>query len=93
MEEVDGYNNVLFYTCVSGSRTLIALSYLSEDYDMVQVYKMSDYNDKSYGLLISQVGISPNPKEKYISITENAAGGIKERLEKMVWKAGSITYF
>jgi hypothetical protein len=34
---------------------------------------------KSYGLLISQVGIQ-TPKEKYISmlITENAAGGIKE---------------
>jgi hypothetical protein len=35
---------------------------------------------KSYGLLISQVGIYQTPKEKYISmlITENAAGGIKE---------------
>jgi hypothetical protein len=36
---------------------------------------------KSYGLLISQVGIQyQTPKEKYISmlITENAAGGIKE---------------
>jgi hypothetical protein len=58
--EVDGYNNVLFYTANDeqmDQRTLSALSYLSRGYDMVQVYnKMSDYNDKSYGLL-SQVGI------------------------------------
>jgi hypothetical protein len=59
--EVDSYNNVLFYTANDeqmDQRTLSALSYLSRGYDMVQVYnKMSDYNDKSYGLLISQVGI------------------------------------
>jgi hypothetical protein len=58
--EVDSYNNV-FYTANDeqmDQRTLSALSYLSRGYDMVQVYnKMSDYNDKSYGLLISQVGI------------------------------------
>jgi hypothetical protein len=62
-------------------RTLSALSYLSRGYDMVQVYnKMSDYNDKSYGLLISQVGIQYTKHLRYISmlITENAAGGIKE---------------
>jgi hypothetical protein len=47
---------------------------------MVQVYnKMSDYNDKSYGLLISQVGIQyQTPKDISVLITENAAGGIKE---------------
>jgi hypothetical protein len=58
--EVDSYNNVLFYANDEqmDQRTLSALSYLSRGYDMVQVYnKMSDYNDKSYGLLISQVGI------------------------------------
>jgi hypothetical protein len=83
--EVDSYNNVLFYTANDeqmDQRTLSALSHLSRGYDMVQVYnKMSDYNDKSYGLLISQVGtVYQTPKEKYISmlITENAAGGIKE---------------
>jgi hypothetical protein len=57
---VDSYNNVLFYANDEqmDQRTLSALSYLSRGYDMVQVYnKMSDYNDKSYGLLISQVGI------------------------------------
>jgi hypothetical protein len=58
---VDSYNNVLFYTANDeqmDQRTLSALSYLSRGYDMVQVYnKMSDYNDKDYGLLISQVGI------------------------------------
>jgi hypothetical protein len=52
--EVDSYNNVLFYTANDeqmDQRTLSALSYLSRGYDMVQVYnKMSDYNDKSYGL-------------------------------------------
>jgi hypothetical protein len=52
---VDSYN-VLFYTANDeqmDQRTLSALSYLSRGYDMVQVYnKMSDYNDKSYGLLI-----------------------------------------
>jgi hypothetical protein len=49
-EEVDSYNNVLFYTANDeqmDQRTLSALSYLSRGYDMVQVYnKMSDYNDK-----------------------------------------------
>jgi hypothetical protein len=63
-------------------RTLSALSYLSRGYDMVQVYnKMSDYNDKSYGLLISQVGIqyTKHPRRNIsMLITENAAGGIKE---------------
>jgi hypothetical protein len=83
--EVDSYNNVLFYTANDeqmDQRTLSALSHLSRGYDMVQVYnKMSDYNDKSYGLLIAKLGYSiPNTWEVYISmlITENAAGGIKE---------------
>jgi hypothetical protein len=61
-------------------RTLSALSYLSRGYDMVQVYnKMSDYNDKSYGLHKPSWD-TVYQKEKYISmlITENAAGGIKE---------------
>jgi hypothetical protein len=52
---VDSYGDVLFYTANDeqmDQRTLSALSHLSR-YDMVQVYnKMSDYNDKSYGLLI-----------------------------------------
>jgi hypothetical protein len=81
--EVDSYNNVLFYTANDeqmDQRTLSALSYLSRGYDMVQVYnKMSDYNDKSYGLLISQVGIQYTKHlGNSMLITENAAGGIKE---------------
>jgi hypothetical protein len=82
--EVDSYNNVLFYTANDeqmDQRTLSALSYLSRGYDMVQVYnKMSDYNDKSYGLLISQGDTVYQTPKEYISmlITENAAGGIKE---------------
>jgi hypothetical protein len=70
--EVDSYNNVLFYTANDeqmDQRTLSALSYLSRGYDMVQVYnKMSDYNDKSYGLLISQVGIQYTKHLRSISV-------------------------
>jgi hypothetical protein len=59
--EVDSYNNVLFYTANDeqmDQRTLSALSYLSRGYDMVQVYKRClTTMTKSYGLLISQVGI------------------------------------
>jgi hypothetical protein len=69
----------LFYTANDeqmDQRTLSALSYLSRGYDMVQVYnKMSDYNDKSYGLLIDWDTVYQTPKEKYISmfITEEAS--------------------
>jgi hypothetical protein len=57
--EVDSYNNVLFYTANDeqmDQRTLSALSHLSRGYDMVQVYKMSDYNDKELWSA-NQVGI------------------------------------
>jgi hypothetical protein len=82
--EVDSYNNVLFYTANDeqmDQRTLSALSHLSRGYDMVQVYKMSDYNDKElWSAKPSWDTVYQTPKEKYISmlITENAAGGIKE---------------
>jgi hypothetical protein len=54
---------------------------------MVQVYnKMSDYNDKSYGLLISQVGIQYTNLRRSISvcITEECGWRYQGRLEKMV---------
>jgi uncharacterized protein YdaL len=52
--EVDSYNNVLFYTANDeqmDQRTLSALSIYQEDMIWFRyTQKMSDYNDKSYGL-------------------------------------------
>jgi hypothetical protein len=88
--EVDSYNNVLFYTANDeqmDQRTLSALSHLSRGYDMVQVYnKMSDHNDKSYGLLISQVGtVYQTPGRIYQYVYNRECGWrYQGRLEKMV---------
>jgi hypothetical protein len=88
--EVDSYNNVLFYTANDEQmdQTLSALSYLSRGYDMVQVYnKMSDYNDKSYGLLISQVGIHTKHLRRVYQYAYNRECGwrYQGRLEKDGW--------
>jgi hypothetical protein len=97
--EVDSYNNVLFYTANDeqmDQRTLSALSHLSRGYDMVQVYnKMSDYNDKSYGLLISQVGQYTKHLGEVYQYAYNRECGwrYQGRLEKDGLGFGSITSF
>jgi hypothetical protein len=61
--EVDSYNNVLFYTANDeqmDQRTLSALSHLSRGYIWFRYTKMSDYNDKSYGLLMPLGHSIPN---------------------------------
>jgi hypothetical protein len=93
-KEVDSYNNVLFYTANDRwIKNIECIVYHQED-DMVQVYnKMSDYNDKSYGLLISQVGIQYTKHlRRSISVCYNREWlEVSRKIRKRWLGFGSIT--